>query len=84
MALLDFRIRWVANLFSELAPYHPVFIGIAAAAFGTALYRLYGAPALSVVERSSVQALRGQRRTLWLLTAASLALILFPVYAPNP
>lgn len=83
MALLDYRVHWAARMFSEFAPFHPLFITIAASSFAVALYRLYGAPVLSAMEGSGGPDLRGQRTALWVLTAVSLVLILFPVYGPS-
>ena len=83
-ALLGCRIRWVARVFTELAPFHPGFVAVAAAAFGFAHFWLYASAALPDRAQSSTSGLRWQRVALWILATLSLALILFPLYAPVP
>jgi hypothetical protein len=83
VALLGCKVRWASQLFTELAPYHPAFVTIAAGAFGLAHYRLYGAPMLPDAAPCQLASLKGHRIAHLTLAAISLALILFPLYAPK-
>jgi hypothetical protein len=83
VALLGCKLRWAAQVFTELAPYQPLFVTIAAVCFGLAHYRLYDVPLLSGLSDTQNCTLRRQRRALVTLVSFSFALLLFPLYAPR-
>ena len=80
---LGFGGAWVAQL-RALEQFQWVFIGLAAAAFGYAFYRLYVRPALCGPEGAcaSPAARRRQRIAFWTTLLAAKALLLAPFYAP--
>lgn len=74
---------WIAQL-RELERFFYVFVGIAAAAFAFAFYRLYLRPAPCTPEGACIAPAlrRGPRIAFWTTLAAAKALIAFPfVYA---
>lgn len=74
---------WLANL-QLLAPYRPLFIGIALAALGFAGWRIYSPAAeCGPGEACAVPRVRrGFRTGFWIVAALLLAMLGFPYFAP--
>ena len=84
VAVFGCKVRWLAQLFTALAPYHTILIAVAAAAFAAAHYRLYGMPSLWTGGETEGAGLRWQRLALWSLAALGAAGILTPLLLPRP
>lgn len=73
---------WIARL-RALEQFQWLFIGLAAAAFGFAFYRLYLRPAPCGPELSCTPAMRrNQRIAFWATLITAKAVVLAPLYAP--
>lgn len=82
-AVFGCRVRWLAHLFTALAPYNTIFVAVAAAAFAAAHYRLYGTPSLwTSGGRLKTPGLRRQRIALWLLAGLGIVALLTPLLFP--
>ncbi len=74
---------WIAQL-RALERFQWVFIGLAAAAFGYAFYRLYLRPAPCAPDGSCMlpETRRRQRIAFWVTLVAAKAILLAPFYVP--
>jgi mercuric ion transport protein len=73
---------WIAQL-RALEQFQWVFVGLAAAAFGYAFYRLYLRPAPCGPDTVCTPAMRrNQRIAFWVTLITAKALVLAPFYAP--
>jgi mercuric ion transport protein len=81
---LGFGGAWIAQL-RALEQFQWVFIGLAAAAFGYAFYRLYLRPAPCGPEGACISptARRHQRIAFWVTLVTAKALLLAPFYVPH-
>ena len=79
---MGFGGAWIAQL-RVLEQFQWVFIGLAAAAFGYAFYRLYLRPAACGPELACTPASRRNHRiAFWATLVAAKALLLAPFYVP--
>ncbi|HSG74701.1 MAG TPA: mercuric transporter MerT family protein [Burkholderiales bacterium] len=79
---MGFGGAWIAQL-RALEQFQWVFIGLAAAAFGYAFYRLYLRPTTCGPELACTPASRrNQRIAFWATLVAAKALLLAPFYVP--
>ena len=81
-AALGFGGAWVAGM-ARLAPYQPIFIGVAVLFLGLAFHRLYLRPRRCAPGEACEDArvLRRQRIAFWVVLAASGAMFAFPYFA---
>ena len=79
---MGFGGTWVARL-RALEQFQWIFIGLAAAAFGYAFYRLYLRPAPCGPELACTPAMRRhQRVAFWVTLVSAKAVLLAPFYVP--
>lgn len=73
---------WIGGL-TAFAPYSPIFVVLAFAAFGFAAYRLFLAPRLCAPGAACAdpRVLRKQRTLFMIAAPLAAALVLFPLYA---
>ena len=76
---------WIGNL-TALAPYRPLFIGVALVFMGLAWRKIYRAPAAEACAPGTVCALpqtnRAYRVTFWLVSGLVLLALIFPYFLP--
>jgi len=76
---------WIGNL-TALAPYRPLFIGVALVLMALAWRKIYRAPAAEACTPGTLCALpqtnRAYRATFWLVSGLVLLALIFPYFLP--